>query len=313
MKFIQKYENFTTDDNRGDNQSFPKYNQANRLKAKQYVDQIFSGGSGPEVVEMCKEIGCDRPTNDEELESVKEKALEYFIDNPERIKEVGTSFQSYPYSGNGNDGIVRTNNVGGVVRESKGEKNSKVILNDDEMNLFSSETPLINLIRKNKISLHDKEVWYAKDDKETKKILDIFFEIDSVNESYNYPTMEQVEDASPGEIMRWQRFLPSPSNKEQSDIINAVFAKYKKLKASGDINSDTSKSVGWNESTNNFRISVLSLRRESDGMIFKIGDKYKDGNNNEFTIASITSGGQDIFYLNAEEGGFINVLNAIKS
>ncbi len=178
MKFIQKYENFTTDDNRADNQSFPKYNQADRLKAKQYVDQIFSGGSGPEVVEMCKEIGCDRPTNDEELESVKEKALEYFIDNPERIKEVGMTFKSYPYSGGGNDGIVRTNNVGGVVRESKGEKDVKVVLNDDEMKLFSSETLLLGLIRKNKISLHDKEVWYAKDDKETKKILDLFFEID---------------------------------------------------------------------------------------------------------------------------------------
>ena len=88
MKFIQKYENFTTDDNRGDNQSFPKYNQANRLKAKQYVDQIFSGGSGPEVVEMCKEIGCDRPTNDEELESVKEKAIEY----ASKVKEIDSRY-----------------------------------------------------------------------------------------------------------------------------------------------------------------------------------------------------------------------------
>ncbi len=133
------------------------------------------------------------------------------------------------------------------------------------------------------------------------------------NESLNYPTMEQVEDASPEEIMRWQRFLPTPSNKEQSDIINAVFTKFIKLKDSGDINSGTSKTIGWNESANTFRVSVLSLRREVDGMIFKIGDKYKDANNNEFTVASITSGGADIFYLNAEEGGFINVLNAVKS
>jgi len=133
------------------------------------------------------------------------------------------------------------------------------------------------------------------------------------NESLNYPTIEQVEDASPEEVMKWQRFLPTPSNKEQSDIVNAVFSKYKKLKDSGDINSGTSKAVGWNESLNNFKISVLSLRRESDGMIFKIGDKYKDANNNEYTIASITSGGDDIFYLNAEEGGYINVHMAIKS
>lgn len=66
------------------------------------------------------------------------------------------------------------------------------------------------------------------------------------NESTSgYPTISQVEDATPDQIMRWQRFLPSPSNDTEVEIINLIFSKYKELKQKGDIDSNTSKRVGW--------------------------------------------------------------------
>jgi hypothetical protein len=192
MKYIRKFENFDTDGNRADAQSYPKFNQTINLKAKEYVDHILNKGSGLEVTQLCKEIGCDLPNQDEDLDSIREMAVKYFIENPERIKDFEVSFKQFPYGGS--DGVVRTNNVGGTsftnsshVGESKSYVEDgwvKLELKDDEMNLFSSEATLQNLIRNNKISLHDNEVWFKEGDDSTKKILDVYLEIDeeSVNE-----------------------------------------------------------------------------------------------------------------------------------
>ena len=75
---------------------------------------------------------------------------------------------------------------------------------------------------------------------------DYFEENSQVRESVGgYPSLEEVENADSTQIMRWQRFLPSPSNDEQIKIINRVFARYIELRDKGDINSNTSKHVGW--------------------------------------------------------------------
>jgi len=190
MKYLNRFENFDNDESRSSGEStYPEYNQANRLKAKQYVDDMFSKGAGDEVTELCKEVGCDMPKDDSGLDEVKEKAIAYFIENPERMKNVGGyDFKSFPAGGG--DGVVRTNNIGGALHESKRpspeeEGSVKIDLTKEEMKWFSSRTQLINLIRRNKVVLHDGEVWYNKDDKPTIKILDIFFEIDNVEEGIN--------------------------------------------------------------------------------------------------------------------------------
>ena len=75
----------------------------------------------------------------------------------------------------------------------------------------------------------------------------------------SYPTTKEIEEASPEQIMKWQRFLPSPSNESERESINLIFKKYLELKDTGDINSNTSKSVGWNENlTQNEYLNDLS-------------------------------------------------------
>lgn len=257
MRHLNKFENFDNDESRSSNPSYPEYNQANRLKAQQYVDDIFSKGAGDEVSSICKEAGCSLPKDESELTEIKEKIVKYFIDNPERIKNYSGEFRTIPY--NSGDGVVRTNNIGGSIRESKkpspGEENSiKIHLTKDEMRLFSKKTQLISLINRNKVTLRDGEVWFNKDDNQTIKILDIFFEIDE-------STFEE------------------------------------------EINESLESQLGF---------ELLSIKRKRDGIIFRVGETYKDLNNHEYTIGSITEGGNGIFYLNATEGGFINALNAIK-
>lgn len=181
MKHIKKFENFSKDGIEVDNQTTPEINPGTSLKAKQYVDVIFSQGSGSDINDLCKEIGCDAPKTDEDLDQIKEMAVDYFTKNPERIKDFSGGVRRYPYKET--DGVVRTNNIGGVFHESKKpgpdeEGSVKVTITKDELRLFSKETPLINLIRKNKISLFKDEVWYNKNDEQTRKILDIFLEID---------------------------------------------------------------------------------------------------------------------------------------
>lgn len=262
MKYLNKFENFDNDESRssGDGE-FPQYNQANRLKAKQYVDDMFSKGAGDEVTDLCKEVGCDMPQDDDGLDEIKEKAIAYFIENPERMKNFGgTGFKNFPAGGG--DGVVRTNNIGGVHEDNKfkpgpGEANSiRLGLNKDEMKLFSSKAQLTNLIRRNKVTLHNGEVWFNKEDEPTIRILNIFFDL--------------AEDEDVNEV-----------NEHMSETPSA-------------------------------KIDVIAVQRKRDDVIFRIGETYKDLNDHEYTISAITEGGGGIFYLEAAEGGFINVLNAIK-
>ena len=53
----------------------------------------------------------------------------------------------------------------------------KIDISEDEMKLFGTETLLLKLIKNNKISLHNNEVWFNRNDEGTKQVLDIFFEI----------------------------------------------------------------------------------------------------------------------------------------
>ena len=60
-----------------------------------------------------------------------------------------------------------------------------------------------------------------------------------------FPTMEEVESATPIQILRWNRFLPSPTNPSEVEVNNKIFDLYKEYKDDGKIDSNTSKSVGW--------------------------------------------------------------------
>lgn len=68
------------------------------------------------------------------------------------------------------------------------------------------------------------------------------------NESLiSYPTIEEVESADGYQILKWHRFLPNPENEKEEQIINRIFARHGELSHKGEINSNTSKQVGWNK------------------------------------------------------------------
>lgn len=61
------------------------------------------------------------------------------------------------------------------------------------------------------------------------------------------PTVEQVEESTDvEEVLRWNRFLPSPRNDDEIAVINAVVKRLAELRAqSNDAYVAASKSIGW--------------------------------------------------------------------
>lgn len=111
------------------------------------------------------------------------------------------------------------------------ESHSKSVrISEDEMNLFSQEPVLQELISNNKITLKNGEVLYDESDIETKNILDQYLEIPGkIEESVNVESYEEVSKALLDsfddvracsyyiEILkkmdRWQDFLESEDGK----------------------------------------------------------------------------------------------------
>lgn len=182
MKYLSKFENFDTDETRYMDGNVPNHNPVISLKAKNFVEKVFNQGAGSDVNNICKEIGAEIPRTDEDLDTIKDLAIKYYTENPERIGETGeTPVKRYNFGGG--DRVVRTNNVGGSLRESRkpspdDDECVKIDLSSDDMRLFQSEAMLMRLIRSNKISLYKQAVWYRSDDEKTKKTLDIFFDVE---------------------------------------------------------------------------------------------------------------------------------------
>ena len=193
MKWIKKYENFTNDNNR-DSASLdylPKYNPVVKQEATEYVESKLKSN---EFVEMFHVVGMKPPKDlkSEEMDSlfdeVKEKAIEYFTENPE---EIGKSVNFSSMKGdkqnlsNQSDRVPTTNNIGGTsqtssgrIGESKVNFDSDIEISEEDMKKFNTEEPLIELIRNGKITLSNKKVSFNKSDKSTIKTLDIYFEFD---------------------------------------------------------------------------------------------------------------------------------------
>jgi hypothetical protein len=65
----------------------------------------------------------------------------------------------------------------------------------------------------------------------------------------SYPSLEEVEsavdingDTDHEQICRWYRFLKSPENPEQEEVMNLICKKYKE---GGGFNSSLSKKIGF--------------------------------------------------------------------
>ncbi len=114
MRYIRTYEEYSHEDGlEVDTQSYPEHNQKLRHDAIKYVEEVFANGAGQAVTALCKEVGIDPPLDDEGLDAAQRRATEYFTQNPERMGEIIPPQMSVVPVKTG-DGVVRTNNIGGV-------------------------------------------------------------------------------------------------------------------------------------------------------------------------------------------------------
>lgn len=182
MKFIKTFESFVNDDNRGEESYYPKYNQGNSIKAKEYVDELLKVDSDS----VFKKFNVEKPKDGDQgeefekaFDKVREIAIKYYNEHPNEIENTEVDYKPYAYDGG--DGIARVQNVGGALRESykpvpNAENTYKVDITDDQIELFL-EYPLRDLVKQNKVTIQGNEVWYCSDDKETEKVLDEVFDI----------------------------------------------------------------------------------------------------------------------------------------
>jgi len=189
MKWIKTYETFTNDDNRGDEQQFPQHNQLLRLEAKKWVEAIKNSENRFYLfkitgLELPKEIQADEL--DKIFDEAEEKAIEYFVNHKEEIGQK-VNFEASPIviPGPKGYGIPIMNNIGQAthanssrIGESIDNFDTEIQITDDEMELFNTKQPLIELIRNAKIGLGNKIVKFNKTDQKTLDTLDIYFEID---------------------------------------------------------------------------------------------------------------------------------------
>lgn len=116
MKYLKNFENLHEDGIDIDAQNTPAWNPAKSQEVKDYVDNIFHNGLNALVKKVCKETRIPVPKTDDELETCKQKVINYYIQNYEQIGDIKPpTHNRYPYMSG--DGIARTNNIGGVHKD----------------------------------------------------------------------------------------------------------------------------------------------------------------------------------------------------
>lgn len=204
---MKKFENFVNDDNRDATSLdlLPKHNPAVDLAAKNYVEDIMKSN---DLNLLFKAAGVEPPKNlssmnmDDVYDEIKQKAIDYYIENPH---DMGKDIPTRKIQKGGPAAPI-TNNVGGAlhsnsprVGESKKNFDAELEITSDEMSLFNSEESLMNLISTNKIMLRNGVVHFNDNDKGTKQILDVYFELDEVDpieETLAYLTHSDTKPSS---------------------------------------------------------------------------------------------------------------------
>jgi len=186
MKYFKTFEEFQgmsstgVDDAGGE--VLPKYNPKIRQEVTDFLDNMTPNNK-PLVFKWLRmeEPSLNDEEFDEKFEIAKKKLADFFQENP-NISVGGIDIETFTMTGKGGDGVPRLQNIGGSSHAGSiriGESlNAELEITPDEMLLFKKEEPLIDLIRKRKITLSDKKIEFNKSDKETMDIIDIYFEFD---------------------------------------------------------------------------------------------------------------------------------------
>ena len=116
---IKKYETFINDESRDGSSNTPGYNPVIRQQAKDFVESKMKTN---ELSGFMKKAGIDIPSDlegneiDDFYEKSKQKLIEFFVRNPEEMTD-NVNFKTYGVPSG--DGVVRVQNIGASLRESK--------------------------------------------------------------------------------------------------------------------------------------------------------------------------------------------------
>jgi hypothetical protein len=116
---IKKYETFINDESRDGSSNMPGYNPVIRQQAKDFVESKMKTN---ELSGFMKKAGIDIPSDlegneiDDFYEKSKQKLIEFFVRNPEEMTD-NVNFKTYGVPSG--DGVVRVQNIGASLRESK--------------------------------------------------------------------------------------------------------------------------------------------------------------------------------------------------
>jgi len=116
MKYIKTYENFNDNDNINSSNTTP-IDPILKSQVTKYVEEQLGSQNFHEIFDI---VGIDMPQTlegeefEEKMDLAKEKAIDYFMRNPERMQiDTPTEFRTFNV---GRDNpIPSTNNIGGVV------------------------------------------------------------------------------------------------------------------------------------------------------------------------------------------------------
>ena len=218
---MKKFENFINDDNR-DNTSLdllPKYNPVVNLEYGKYIDKLLDKNreeltslagikrtkkGNYKFLDEEYETHTEMFSDEKRVEEIKKIALDYCINNQVKMKSDTELDLAIPLKSG--DGIPRVDKVGGTshansprIGESKSHFDKEIKISSDEMSFFDNEQPLIDLISDRKIQILNNIIKYNNRDKETKQILDVYFELDEVDpieETLAYLTHSDTKPSS---------------------------------------------------------------------------------------------------------------------
>jgi hypothetical protein len=139
--------------------------------------------------------------------------------------------------------LIDTNELEGIIRilkanpekSSGGMKpvkeshNKSVDISEDEMNLFSDEPALQELISKNKITLRNGKVLFDESDEDTKTLLDVYLELPGKIEESTWNVYDKTH---PNEIVREIFGDFNRSKEKHMDEVRNIINKVAKIQSS---------------------------------------------------------------------------------
>ena len=103
--------------------TFEDFNPAIKKEVEDYVDELIE----KDYNELLKILNIKTPGREIDVDELKQQAIEYFMDAPDRMNQNNLSFKSVPVKTNV---IPKLTNIGGYLRESSDKNYIKMMIVD---------------------------------------------------------------------------------------------------------------------------------------------------------------------------------------